>query len=98
MVGFTNFLTGKNPKTKNWVASLGFDNSLAIYSTEERELCDFIILISRLYYFYGHDSFIEKIFFKSTEDIIILKCASNKCYAWQVSFLNFIYSASINAP
>lgn len=38
VIGFTNFLSTKNPRIKNWVASIGYDNSLTIFDIEEKEL------------------------------------------------------------
>ena len=38
VIGFTNFLATKNPRVKNWVVSIGYDNSLTIFDIEEKEL------------------------------------------------------------
>jgi hypothetical protein len=38
VIGFTNFLSTKNPRVKNWVASIAYDNSVTIFDMEEKEL------------------------------------------------------------
>jgi hypothetical protein len=38
VIGFTNFLSTKNPRAQNWVASISYDNSVAIFDMEEKEL------------------------------------------------------------